>query len=239
MSDTPRTDAALREDNEGVGPQYLTNLARQLERELVAAKSQAGKTYEQVDLETREELAACQAELKAAQEELESHAWGISPSMAQAKIDELNVKLELYKSIKCGDNDSIGGCGKEIRILDAYRCADCGAYFHKDCLREHCETSSYITAIRQNKELIDGWKKDVAEAKQQLQSANEQLAVMTTERNSYKINASVWEQRAEKAEAERDKVHFIIRTMIDKGAHYLPKQKAVIDAAIAEGEKKA
>ena len=51
MSDTPSSE------------DFMTAHIESLKGELAAAKKQAGKTYEQVDLETREEFAACQAEL--------------------------------------------------------------------------------------------------------------------------------------------------------------------------------
>lgn len=31
----------------------------------------------------------------------------------------------------------VGGCKSHIRFLDAYRCVDCTASFHRDCLRKH------------------------------------------------------------------------------------------------------
>ena len=47
--------------------------------------------------------------------------------------------------MKCGDanpNGNIalfykGGCKKELKLKDAYRCVGCGGYFHKDCILEH------------------------------------------------------------------------------------------------------
>ena len=79
---------------------------------------------------------------------------------------------ERSESVLCGGSvNSVGGCGGEIPLRDAYRCADCELYFHRDCLRKHCETSSYVTAIRANKELIDGWKKEVEQYKARAESA--------------------------------------------------------------------
>lgn len=31
----------------------------------------------------------------------------------------------------------VGGCKSRIRFMDAYRCVDCTASFHRDCLRKH------------------------------------------------------------------------------------------------------
>lgn len=78
--------------------------------------------------------------------------------------------------VKCGGENSLGGCGKDIPLSDAYRCSDCEQYFHRDCLRQHCEYSSYITAIRANKELCDGWKKEVAAAITRAESAERENA---------------------------------------------------------------
>ena len=47
----------------------------------------------------------------------------------------------------CGDANpngnisltSKGGCGKELDIIDAYRCTGCGVYFHLDCIYKHFE----------------------------------------------------------------------------------------------------
>lgn len=32
-----------------------------------------------------------------------------------------------------------GGCGEELEMKDAYRCAGCGGWFHLDCLKKHFE----------------------------------------------------------------------------------------------------
>jgi chromosome segregation ATPase len=40
---------------------------------------------------------ALRAKVEALEQELESHAWEISPAMAQAKLDELNAKIEALK----------------------------------------------------------------------------------------------------------------------------------------------
>jgi hypothetical protein len=74
-------------------------------------------------------------------------------------------------TVKCGGANALGGCGKNMPIGSAYRCSDCEQYFHRDCLREHCETSSYVTAIRQNTELINGWKSDVSKATERATTA--------------------------------------------------------------------
>lgn len=30
-----------------------------------------------------------------------------------------------------------GGCGRRMRWVSAYRCVECGRWFHRDCIREH------------------------------------------------------------------------------------------------------
>lgn len=34
---------------------------------------------------------------------------------------------------------SKGGCRKELRVEDAYRCTGCDVFFHKDCILKHFE----------------------------------------------------------------------------------------------------
>ncbi|HOH62100.1 MAG TPA: hypothetical protein PK698_06490 [Bacilli bacterium] len=49
--------------------------------------------------------------------------------------------------MKCGDaniggNIKLvykGGCYKNLELKDAYRCAGCGGWFHKDCIMKHFE----------------------------------------------------------------------------------------------------
>jgi hypothetical protein len=49
--------------------------------------------------------------------------------------------------MKCGDANPKGnvalfykgGCRKELKIEEAYRCTGCGGYFHKDCITKHFE----------------------------------------------------------------------------------------------------
>ncbi len=54
-----------------------------------------------------------------------------------------------------------GGCGKDICILDAYRCVDCGIYFHRDCASAHFGTP---TATEQrNALLMDEWEPQLIE----------------------------------------------------------------------------
>lgn len=58
-------------------------------------------------------------------------------------------KEELNKLIyvKCGDanpNGNValnykGGCGKKLKITEAYRCVGCGGWFHYDCILKHFE----------------------------------------------------------------------------------------------------
>lgn len=40
-----------------------------------------------------------------------------------------------------------GGCGKPVEFEEAYRCYDCTASFHRDCIREHFHRSQTIGDI--------------------------------------------------------------------------------------------
>ena len=56
-------------------------------------------------------------------------------------------RRELLKKVRCGDANPKGnialtrkgGCGKELKIQDAYRCTGCGGWFHKECILKHFE----------------------------------------------------------------------------------------------------
>jgi hypothetical protein len=34
-----------------------------------------------------------------------------------------------------------GGCGKEVSAWEGYRCSDCTATFHRNCIRKHFDKS--------------------------------------------------------------------------------------------------
>lgn len=118
MSDTPRTDAKLDSDS-GLGGYWVpADFARELERELIRARDQLSRIYRWIDHNhpdgfadglthernldrvgdrfysridaVERENAKLRAELE---EERDANAWTINPSMAQAKIDELNAAL--------------------------------------------------------------------------------------------------------------------------------------------------
>lgn len=70
-----------------------TGILEALQRELAAAKKQAAKTYEQVDLEVREELSAAQADLLLADKAVDA---------GEKLINRLNAKLGKLKArVKC------------------------------------------------------------------------------------------------------------------------------------------
>lgn len=69
--------------------------------------------------------------------------------------------------IKCGDANPgggidrfyNGGCKKELDLIDAYRCAGCGGYFHLDCIYDHFEMDEeHDDARNALKSIIDGIK---------------------------------------------------------------------------------
>lgn len=40
-----------------------------------------------------------------------------------------------------------GGCAKEVSAFAAYRCVDCTASFHRDCMREHLKDETEKDAL--------------------------------------------------------------------------------------------
>lgn len=36
-----------------------------------------------------------------------------------------------------------GGCMETVDMEEGFRCADCCAYFHRDCIKEHFKTSDF------------------------------------------------------------------------------------------------
>lgn len=62
------------------------------------------------------------------------------------KIDELSsTKREVERlsatGYACGAIEGVGvfkgGCGLNVNIENSYRCSDCSASFHRDCIRKH------------------------------------------------------------------------------------------------------
>jgi hypothetical protein len=70
-------------------------------------------------------IAELESKLAAAQADLESRAWEISPAMAQAKIDELTAKLATYERASA-----------ELPEKD-YRCEQCGEWFDEPLPNGH------------------------------------------------------------------------------------------------------
>lgn len=54
-----------------------------------------------------------------------------------------------------------GGCGNAVNVLEGYRCGDCTAYFHRDCLRKHFNQES-VEEIRKALKM-DEWQPLVTE----------------------------------------------------------------------------
>lgn len=60
--------------------------------------------------------------------------------------------------MKCGDANPKGnielfykgGCRKELKMKDAYRCVGCGGYFHKECILKHFELEKECDIGRNN-----------------------------------------------------------------------------------------
>lgn len=47
-----------------------------------------------------------------------------------------------------------GGCGKDVNILESYRCVDCAAWFHRDCLEKHFDGESLRQVEKRHKKQI-------------------------------------------------------------------------------------
>lgn len=47
----------------------------------------------------------------------------------------------------------IGGCGKDVSAWDSYRCADCTAMFHRECIRKHFKKHESQDSSSQTEEL--------------------------------------------------------------------------------------
>lgn len=41
-----------------------------------------------------------------------------------------------------------GGCGQPVKFMESYRCADCTASFHRDCIHEHFKSPLAIQDIK-------------------------------------------------------------------------------------------
>lgn len=68
--------------------------------------------YFECETVIRKALAAAltRAAEEAAEEAHESHAWEISPAMAQAKIDQLNAQLQAAQPVWSKEKPTVGGC---------------------------------------------------------------------------------------------------------------------------------
>lgn len=79
------------------------------------------------------------------------------------EVDELRSREREAMAI-CGEGDKVGGCDNQVSILEGFRCADCLAWFHRDCINEHFELDAYVKKLRELREqgAIDDWKKEIA-----------------------------------------------------------------------------
>jgi hypothetical protein len=115
MSPTPRTDANTWRAHCGDGDSedvVSAHIAQQLETELAEEKALTDKLLHDASYvggvlywvqkhdAVLAQLAEARAEVIALKEELESHAWEISPAMAQAKIDQLKAEVERLREDK-------------------------------------------------------------------------------------------------------------------------------------------
>lgn len=75
-------------------------------------------------------------------------------------------------------NTVVGGCGSHVLVVDGFRCADCLAWFHRDCINEHFKLDAYVKKLRELREqgAIDDWKKELAAKETENTALREQLA---------------------------------------------------------------
>lgn len=108
----------------------------------------------------------------------------MSPETPNMTPDKQNETAQTPR--KCGlmiiGQVCIGGCGESLPLEEAFRCADCLAWFHRDCINQHFELDAYVKALRDknNRQLID-------------------------ERNEAQTRLADETKRADDAERERDK----------------------------------
>jgi chromosome segregation ATPase len=107
--DTPRTD---RKEYDVNGENHVDpDFARELERENEALAEKHDRLrvdrdrlallvtrYEDANAQLRSEVGRYIAHNGMLRSELESHAWEISPAMAQARIDQLNAEIERWRA---------------------------------------------------------------------------------------------------------------------------------------------
>lgn len=58
------------------------------------------------------------------------------------------VTNDLAKMLRANEGyPTEGGCGRRMRWTYAYRCVECGRWFHRDCIKEHfAATGDDVTA---------------------------------------------------------------------------------------------
>lgn len=112
--------------------------------------------------------------------------------MAHARTD-IPALCQTVRALRathsCGTVDSgsvVGGCGKEVLTTDGFRCADCLAWFHRDCINEHFKLDAYVKKLRELREqgAIDDWKKSLADKEAENTALRDQLAQLQQSQES-------------------------------------------------------
>lgn len=109
----------------------------------------------------------------------------------------------------CGAVDGgsvVGGCGKEVLTADGFRCADCLAWFHRDCINEHFKLDAYVKKLRELREqgAIDDWKKSLADKEAENTALREQLAQLSEVRDQLRDKAGELQSQLAQMKLERN-----------------------------------
>lgn len=92
---------------------------------------------------------------------------------AEKKIERL--KAEGYACGRLNEHEGllIGGCGLHVDRESSYRCSDCTASFHRDCIRQHFETDAMIKARREVREEIMTYKATISKQQETIKKMRE------------------------------------------------------------------
>lgn len=137
--------------------------------------------------------------------EVEAIECGIGP-MGDRTISALcaTVKALRAESHACGivnGNTSVGGCCNPVVLREGFRCADCLAWFHRNCINEHFTLDAYVKKLRELREqgAIDDWKKEIAslqfrlsevERERDAEKKDHQLTIDT-----FRQQERIWQQK--------------------------------------------
>lgn len=92
-------------------------------------------------------------------------------------IETINAPSFLCGLIYGNKQPFVGGCGKPVLQHESYRCSDCTASFHRECINEHFELDAYVKGLRELNVsgAINDWKESLAKAEAERDSLREAL----------------------------------------------------------------